>query len=193
MDFSPNPLYQLKRYRRRFGNPSIALGLVVSNPSPSSENTEPQNLSRNQEFASLISAAPATHSCVRPSSPSGARMARKSRVFAHSILSLDSWLADLEVEIAESLRPRPGPKLLAFRAAKAHPGACLDQTVAASSRPGRGANLGSTSADHKAFSFGSVESSRSGSSRLGISGIALPAIACRSPTIPTVESTTARI
>ena len=30
-------------------------------------------------------------------------------------------------------------------------------------------------------------------SRLGISGIALPAMPCRSPTIPTVESTTARI
>jgi hypothetical protein len=33
----------------------------------------------------------------------------------------------------------------------------------------------------------------SGMSRLGISGIALPAIACRSPTIPTVDSITDKI
>ena len=36
-----------------------------------------------------------------------ARMGRKSRLFAHSISSPDSRLADLEAEIAESLRPCP--------------------------------------------------------------------------------------
>ena len=90
-------------------------------------------------------------------------------------------------------RRENGPEIPAFHARSILSPDCLDQPVTCASRPGRGANSGSTSTDHKAFSFGSVESSRSGSSRPGISGIALPAIACRSPTIPTVESTTARI
>ena len=59
------------------------------------------------EFVSSIPAAPASHSGVRPGSPRNARMGRKSRLFAHSISSPDSQFADLEVEIAESLRPCP--------------------------------------------------------------------------------------
>jgi hypothetical protein len=35
-------------------------------------------------------------------SKKAARMDRKSRLFAHSILSPDSWVADIEVEIDEA-------------------------------------------------------------------------------------------
>ena len=46
-------------------------------------------------------------------SKKAARMDRKSRLFAHSILSPDSWVADIEVEIDESLRSCP--RIFPFR------------------------------------------------------------------------------
>ena len=50
----------------------------------------------------------------------------------------------------------------------------------------------STFANHATFASSSVDASSNGISRLAISGT-LPAMPCRSPTIPTVESTAARI
>jgi len=41
---------------------------------------------------------------------------------------------------------------------------------------------------YASFRWDPGSASSNGTSRLGISGIALPAIACRSPTIPTVDS-----
>src|SRR5882757_4569186 len=61
----------------------------------------------NWECTSSIPPRSATHWCVRPRSPRNARMGRKSGLFAHWISSPDSHCADLEVEIAESLRPCP--------------------------------------------------------------------------------------
>ena len=51
--------------------------------------------------------APASQSCVRPGFPRDARMGRKSGLFAHSLSSPDSCFADLEAEVAKSLRPSP--------------------------------------------------------------------------------------
>ena len=48
-------------------------------------------------------------------------------------------------------------------------------------------------ANHDTFASKSVDASSNGMSRLGISGIALPAMPCKSPTIPAVEPTTAKI
>ncbi len=50
---------------------------------------------------------PASHSGVRPDFPRDARMGRKSRLFAHSVLSPASQLANPGPAIAESLQPRP--------------------------------------------------------------------------------------
>ena len=49
----------------------------------------------NRECASSIPSWSASHSCVRPGLPRDARMARKSRLFAHSSLSLDSNSPDM--------------------------------------------------------------------------------------------------
>ncbi len=46
-------------------------------------------------FGGSIPPAPASHSGIRPGFPRDARMGRKSGLFAHSILSPDSQLADL--------------------------------------------------------------------------------------------------
>src|SRR4051794_40632310 len=51
--------------------------------------------------------APARQSGVQSGSPGDAEMGRKSRLFAYSISSPNSEFADLEVKIAESLRPCP--------------------------------------------------------------------------------------
>src|SRR5450631_1696797 len=70
----------------------------------------PLGQARASAFEIVIGAVPAasaTHSCVRPSFPRDTRMGRKSRLLAHSLPSLDSRVAGLEVEITESLRPRP--------------------------------------------------------------------------------------
>jgi hypothetical protein len=61
----------------------------------------------NRECGSSIPGWSASHSGVRPGSPRTATMGRKSRLFTHSTSSPDSRFADLEVEIAESLRPCP--------------------------------------------------------------------------------------
>ena len=57
--------------------------------------------------SSSIPPAPATHSGVRPGSRRDARMGRKSRLFAHSLSSLDSRFAGREAGIAKSLRSFP--------------------------------------------------------------------------------------
>jgi hypothetical protein len=61
----------------------------------------------NRECESSIPPKPATHSGVRPGSARNARMGRKSPLFAHSLLSPDSQLANPGAPIAESLQPRP--------------------------------------------------------------------------------------
>jgi hypothetical protein len=59
------------------------------------------------ETGAISTASPASHSRVQPSFPRDTRMGRKSRLLAHSLPSLDSRVAGPEVEITESLRPRP--------------------------------------------------------------------------------------
>jgi hypothetical protein len=56
-------------------------------------------------FGGLIPPAPASHFRFWRGFPRDAGMGRKLGVFAHSILSLDQWFADLEAEIGKSLRP----------------------------------------------------------------------------------------
>ena len=58
-------------------------------------------------FGGSIPPAPATRSHVWPSFPRDARMGRKSRLFAHSLSSLDPRFAEVEAEIAKSLQPSP--------------------------------------------------------------------------------------
>jgi hypothetical protein len=64
-----------------------------------------QRLKLNRECLSSIPPRAATHSGVRSGSRRDARMGRKSRLFAHSLSSLDSRFAGHEAEIAKSLRP----------------------------------------------------------------------------------------
>jgi hypothetical protein len=59
------------------------------------------------ETGAISTASPAAHSGVQPSFPRDARMGRKSRLFAYSLSSLDSAFAEVEAEIAKSLRPSP--------------------------------------------------------------------------------------
>src|SRR5882757_5415567 len=61
----------------------------------------------NWECTSSIPPRSARQSGLRQGFPRDARMGRKSGLFAHSISSPDSHCIDLEVEIAESLRPCP--------------------------------------------------------------------------------------
>jgi hypothetical protein len=51
MDFSPDPLYQLQRYRPRFRNLINASSVVVSKPSPSGESV--RFPTRNSRFRNL--------------------------------------------------------------------------------------------------------------------------------------------
>ena len=56
-------------------------------------------------FGGSIPPAPASHSCIRPGFPGDARMGRKSGLFAHLILSLETQIRKSGTEIDESLRP----------------------------------------------------------------------------------------
>ena len=59
------------------------------------------------ETGAITTASPATQPGVRPGFPREARMGRKSRLFAHSLPSLDARFPVVDVVIAESLRPCP--------------------------------------------------------------------------------------
>jgi hypothetical protein len=59
------------------------------------------------ETGAISTASPATQSFIRTKFATCASQARKSRLFAHSLLSLHSGCTKSVGEIAKSLRPRP--------------------------------------------------------------------------------------
>ena len=97
------------RHQRRVCTENFQLtGAKVSTPefrgNKSKLSRHFKGLYLNRECGSSIPGWSATQFCVRPASQD-ARMGRKSRLFAHSVSSPNSRFADVEAEIAESLRP----------------------------------------------------------------------------------------
>ena len=71
--------------------------------------------------------------------------------------------------------------------------ACASSSPRLFPTPTEGSGFRLDVCNHAAFASRVGDASSNGMSRLAISGMALPAMPCRSPTIPTVESTAARI